>query len=107
MNSASLVFDPAQRSRDRILGAKLTEYAKNVAKDDGRGPEAGILLQTEDAENRDVAIWGNIFSELFRRGRAFRRVFTPLIGAGFVDIISAGMGQTANSRATRVEFRVY
>ena len=105
--SCSRLRHCAKVLRADTWGGELTEYAKNVVKDDGRGLEAGILLQMEDAENKDMAIWGNIISELFHRRRAFRRVLTPLIGAEYVDIISAGMNQTANSRTTHVEFHVY
>ena len=105
MNSDALIFDLAQKACERIHGSNLTDFAKNVVKDDGRGLEAGILLQME--EGNDMTIWGNIISELFHRRRAFRRAFSSRLGAEFVDIISSGMNQTSNSQTTLIEFHVY
>ena len=106
MNSSALLFDLAQRSCEKILGAKLTEYAKNVVKDDGRGLEAGVMLQIEDSENKDMEIWGDIISELWHMRRGMRK-FDPLISAEWVDVISDGANLTAHSRTSRVEFHVY
>ena len=100
MNSAALIFELAQQACERITGSKLTNYAKNVVKDDGRGLEAGLLSQMAGEGNADVAIWGNIISELFHRRRAFRKVFVNLIGAELVEMIIDGMNQTSNSQTT-------
>ena len=107
MNSAALIFELAQQACEKITGSKLTDYAKNVVKDDGRGLEAGLLSQMSCDGNADMTIWGNIISELFHRRRAFRKVFANLIGAELVDIISAGMNQTSNSQTSPYEFHVY
>ena len=106
MNSAALISDLSQKACESIDGSKLTDYAKNVVKDDGRGLEAGILLRTEEDDD-DVAIWGVIISELFHRRRAFRRASPSSIGAEYVDIIGAGANQTSNSQTTPCGFHVY
>ena len=80
---------------------------QECSQDDGRGLEDGILLQMEGDGNDDVAIWGGIISELFRRRRAFRRAFASSLGAEYVDIISAGANKTSNSQTTPCEFHVY
>ena len=107
MNAAALCFEVGQRASNQILGRNLSDYARNVLKDDARGLEAGLLWQIEESGERGARLWGNIVSELFHRRKNLRRVYTPLIGKDAVDMISTGMDKTANACTSMAEFHVF
>ena len=107
LDASALAFQIAQRACVEILGDELTEFADNVLKDDGRGLEAGLLWSMESSGSQDFSEWGGIISELHHRRRNLRKKFAPVIGKGYVDIISAGMHRTSSSSISDVEFHVY
>ena len=106
-NAAALCFEVGQRASREILGSDLADFARNILKDDARGLEAGLLWQMGPSGASGPNIWGNIISELTHRRKNLRKVYEPVIGKDYIDMISTGMGKTANSCTIIAEFHVF
>ena len=106
-DAATLAFELEQAASVKILGPPLTDYAKNVLKDDGKGLEAGLLRHMEDSNSKDLKLWGSIISELYHRRKNLKKNFPATIGESCVDFIRKYMHMTATSSTTACEFHVF